>query len=302
MAYPTVSAAYGFKPYNLMGGRDYAGSTRMIPIAEAYGTNLFNGDLVQLGGTNKGSLIQSTIAYNTAAAVAGTIGVFVGCEYSTASSTGVATGPIYGKNRFQYWPASQGAEDAVAYVVDDQYAVFRVAVLAQLTAGASNTLTAIGYVSEAFVGSNVSAATGQAGSTATGDSAWGVTSSTAPTNNNGVVRTTTTLPFRIVQLVPDTAVTVVQTGTSSGTTVTLSAANTAIQPGMQVIVPTTTTGYVAAGHPADYNYVTNVNGTAVTINTAITQASSVPIVFVGYPEVLVAWNFGYHSYQQAAGV
>ena len=32
MAYPTVSAAYGYKPVNLIGGQVYAGSTRNLPI------------------------------------------------------------------------------------------------------------------------------------------------------------------------------------------------------------------------------------------------------------------------------
>ena len=40
MAYPTVSAPYGLKPVNLIGGRVYAGSTRMFPIVNGYGTCL----------------------------------------------------------------------------------------------------------------------------------------------------------------------------------------------------------------------------------------------------------------------
>ena len=49
MAYPTVAAAYGFRPINLIGGQPYAGSTRMMPIAEAYATQLSYGDIVQMG-------------------------------------------------------------------------------------------------------------------------------------------------------------------------------------------------------------------------------------------------------------
>jgi hypothetical protein len=293
MAYPTISAPYGFKPYNLSGGRVYSGSTRMIPIKEGYATNMFYGDLVQLAA---GALNASSMAFNTAAAVAGTIGVFQGAEYS------ITGGPIYGKNRFQYWPASTVAQDAIGYVVDDNYALFKAVVLAQPGGAASNTTTTIGAVSEAFVGTNVSPVTGTSGNVNTGDSAWGVSSSTAPTNGFGVIRTTTTLPFRIVQLVPDTAINIVGAGTVSTTTITLATANAAIQAGMQVIIPNTTGGFTVNAAPGDFNYVTNVNGTTVTIATSATQASTVNIQFVGYPEVIVAWNFGYHSYQQAAGV
>ena len=118
MAYPTVAGPYGLKPVNLIGGRVYAGSTRMFPIVNGYSTSMFNGDVVQIGtGANIGNLIQSTLTYNASSAVAGTIGVFVGCEYSTTG------GPIYGKNRYQFWNASTSAPDAIGYVVDDPQAV-----------------------------------------------------------------------------------------------------------------------------------------------------------------------------------
>ena len=32
MAYPVISAPYGLKPINLIGGQVFAGSTRMVPI------------------------------------------------------------------------------------------------------------------------------------------------------------------------------------------------------------------------------------------------------------------------------
>jgi hypothetical protein len=269
----------------------------MVPIKEAYGTQISYGDLV---GFSSGSLISSALAYNTASPVAGTLGVFQGCEYTLPS------GPLYGKQRAQFWPASQASQDAVGYVVDDPQAVFRVAVLAQSSAGASNTTTTLGYVSGAYVGSNVSPVTGTAGSASTGDSAWGVSSPTAPTNQYGVVRTATTLPFRIVQLVPDTVQNVVAAGTISTTTVTLAATpatTSLIQAGMQIIVPNATgTGYQTNGAPGDFNYVTNVNGATITIATTCTQATSVNLIFVGYPEVLVTWSGTYHSYNQAAGV
>ncbi len=48
MAYPTVSAPYGFKPVNRIDGMPYAGATRLMTIASGYAANIFNGDLVEL--------------------------------------------------------------------------------------------------------------------------------------------------------------------------------------------------------------------------------------------------------------
>lgn len=295
MAYPTVSAGYGFRPINLIGGRVFAGSTRMVPIAQAYAANVFNGDLVELAA---GSAVKSALAYNTSGPRAGQIGVFVGAEYATAG------GPIYGKNRYQFWPSGTVAQDAVAYVVDDPQACFRVAVYAQAAGAASNTPSAIGYISQAFVGSNLQAVNVGVGSTASGDSIAGVSSASAPSNGSGVVRSvSSTAAFRVVQLVPDTAVTLTGAGTSSSTTVTLSAAVTGLQAGMQIIVSNLAgTGYTTGGYPGDFNYITNVNGTTVTIASAITAASAVSMSFVGYPEAVVAWNFGAHSYLNGTGI
>jgi len=38
MAYPTVSAPYGFQPINRVDGMPYAGAIRQIPITASYGT------------------------------------------------------------------------------------------------------------------------------------------------------------------------------------------------------------------------------------------------------------------------
>jgi hypothetical protein len=67
---------------------------------------------------------------------------------------------------------------------------------------------------------------------------------------------------------------------------------------MQIIAPSATAGAYQSGA---YNYVTNVNSTTVTLASAITLASST-VTFIGFPEVLVKWNQGYHSYQFATGV
>ena len=292
MAYPTVSAPYGLKPVNLIGGRVYSGSTRMFPIVNGYGTSLFNGDVVQIGTSgNIGNIIASSLAYNASSAVAGTIGVFVGCEYSNTS------GPIYGKNRFQYWQASTAATDAIGYVVDDPQAVFRTAVLSN-PAGTGGSTT-IQYINNAFIGSNayyIGSAAGNTGSTTSGDSSAGVAVSAAATSTSAITPITTSAAFRIVGIVPDTAVTVTQNATTSSTTVTLSASNSAILPGMVISGP----GILAGSN----TYVTTVNGTTVTINQAVTtaQSSATSFSFTGYPEALVSWNFGYHSYFNATGV
>ena len=48
MAYPTVSAPYGLKPVNLIGGQVFAGSTRNVQIQYGYATNIFYGDFVAI--------------------------------------------------------------------------------------------------------------------------------------------------------------------------------------------------------------------------------------------------------------
>ena len=289
MAYPTVSAPYGLKPVNLIGGRVFAGSTRMFPIVNGYSTSLFNGDVVQLGtGANIGALVASTLAYNASSAVAGTIGIFAGAEYSTTG------GPIYGKNRYQFWQASTTAPDAIGYVVDDPQAVFQTAVVAN-PAGTGGSTT-IQYINQAFVGSNayyIGAAAGNTGSTTTGDSQAAIAVSASATVSTPI---TTSAPFRIVGVVGASAVTVAANATSSSTTITLSAANSAIQPGMAVNGPGITQG--------SNTYVTAVSGTTVTINTAVTtaQSTAASFSFTGYPEALVTWNAGYHGYNNATGV
>lgn len=278
MAYPTVDAAYGYKAINELNGLPYAGAIRQIPIQRNYGTSIFNGDLVKF----EAGLIEATDLTVASTSALGAAGVFVGCSY---------TSPSTGQKLFaQYYPASTAANDISAFVVDDDRAVFKVAMIAQPSAGASNTATAIGYASQAFVGTNLFPVTGTAGSTITGNSAMGV-SGGAPSNGSGNTRVLTTAPFRVVGIVPETGITLSGSGTCSTTTITLAAAVTGLQAGMQFIVPG-----VANANPGDYNLVTNVNGTTVTISRSVTIAAATAMTFVGFPEVLVKWNQGYHSY------
>lgn len=174
MAYPTVSAPYGLKPINSVDGKPYAGAFRQIPVAASFGTAIFFGDTVQIDGT--GYLIKSTSTN------AGTIvGVCVGGQYVNSSGQTVQS---------QYIPASVSTSSnyAYAYVIDDQQALFKVAVV---TSG-----TTMGTAARADVGSNVALVL-NAGSTITGDSAFAVTLTGAGT--------TATIPIRVIDVVPETA-------------------------------------------------------------------------------------------------
>ena len=174
MAYPTVSAPYGLKPINSIDGKPYAGAIRQIPVAASFGTAIFAGDTVQIDGT--GYLIKSTSTN------AGTIvGVCVGGQYVNSSGQTVQS---------QFIPASisTATNYAYAYVVDDQQALFKVAVV---TSG-----TTMGTAARADVGSNVALVL-NAGSTTTGNSAFAVTLTGAGT--------TATIPIRVIDVVPETA-------------------------------------------------------------------------------------------------
>ena len=180
MAYPTVSAPYGLKPVNRVDGMPYAGAIRQIPIAAGYATAILNGATVKLSG---GYLVADT---STNAATP--CGVLVGCQYVNSNGQTV---------QGQYYPAalSTAANPAYAYVVDDPNALFKVAVV--------SSGTTITYTDRSVVGSNLPMVQ-NGGSTTTGDSTIGVT-----TTGGG---TTSTIPLRVIDVVPDTATVV------SGTT------------------------------------------------------------------------------------
>lgn len=282
MAYPQVNGPYGLLPTNLTGGQVFAGSTRMIPIASGQPTSLYYGDPVKF--TNTGTLITSGLAYNSAAAeTGGTLGVFLGCEYTPAG------GPLYGKERYQYWAGGTVASDAVAYVCDDPDIVMKAAIIAYNASGTP----VMGCAPANALGTNLTSMATTTANTGTGPNAVG-NSNVGLMLASGNVRRVTTSPFRIVQMVPDTAITTQSTGTtaSSSTAVTLSAANANIYTGMAV----TGTG-IAAG-----TVVAAVSGTSVTLSANATASGTVTLTFVGYPEVLVRWNFGYHAYENAVAI
>jgi hypothetical protein len=175
MAYPTVSAPYGLKPINLIGGQVFAGSTRLMQIASGYATNIFYGDLVQrvAGGT-----IEKDVGTTTATPC----GIFLGVSFTNSS-----TGQI---QQQQFYPASQAIKSGTqifAVVADDPDTLFQVAVVSSGTTISGVGITAIG---------NNATLVQNAGSTTTGNSGVAILASTATTN---------TLPIRIIDVVRDTA-------------------------------------------------------------------------------------------------
>ena len=179
MAYPTVDAPYGLQAINRVDGLPYAGAIRQIPIASTYNTPIYNGDIVNIvaGGTIAKSLVTSNVSANTATTTAG---VFVGVQYVNSQGQTV---------QGQYYPGNAAATSAIAYVVDDPMAAFKVAVT--LSNGAMST------VNQSIVGTNMAVVQGT-GSNTTGDSAVSVFATSSQGNSN-------VLPFRVIAVIPDTA-------------------------------------------------------------------------------------------------
>ena len=175
MAYPTVSAPYGLKPVNLIGGQVFAGATRQMEIASGYATNIFFGDLVK-------RISDGTIEKDTGTTTATPCGIFLGVSFTNGSS-----GQI---QQQQYYPASTSIKSGTkifAVVADDPDTLFQVAVVSGTTVITGVGITAIG---------NNATLVQNAGSTTTGDSKVAILDSTATTN---------TLPIRIIDVVRDTA-------------------------------------------------------------------------------------------------
>ena len=176
----STATPYGFRAVNELGGLPYAGSTRSFPINPAgYAVNIFNGSLVYVAASGYLQLVTATGADATtnyfptgsgsSATNTGSIGIFVGCSYVNAQGQ-----TIYS----QYYPAN--SLNAIAFVVDDDRAVFSV--------------QANGSVTFAELGTNVFLANIQStstGSTTNGNSNVAVSSSS----------TASTAAFRIVGFV-----------------------------------------------------------------------------------------------------
>ena len=119
-----------------------------------------------------------TVERDTFDAAMTPIGVFMGVAY---------TDPGTSQKTFrQYYPASTAASDIVAYVCDATDVLFKVAVV--------SSGTTIGDLAITDIGANV-AGVNNSGSTTTGNSKSAISDTSA---------TTSSLPFRIVELVEET--------------------------------------------------------------------------------------------------
>lgn len=139
----STASPYGLKPVNRVDGLPYAGETRQFLITPAgYASNLFYGQVVKIHTDGYINLVTETGGTGDAFP-AGTIGVFVGCSYVNTQGQTVFS---------QYYPS--GSTNAVAYVVDDDRAVFQV--------------QADGAVGQTSLGQNVFFAAAQNGTNASG--------------------------------------------------------------------------------------------------------------------------------------
>jgi len=161
---PSTSTPYGLVPVKKLGmNRDNGGFTH-YKIASAYNTNLFKGDTVLLIAAS------GTVQKDSGTTTATPIGVFMGCEYTDPN--------LNYKVRRDYWPASTVATDAVAFVSDDPFQVYKI------QGDGAGTI----YGQES-IGTNAALVQGS-GSTATGISGASLDSSS--------VATTAALPLKIV--------------------------------------------------------------------------------------------------------
>jgi hypothetical protein len=273
MAYPVIAAPYGFKPVNLIGSQVFSGGVRNYTIQNNYGTTISYGDFVTV--TN-GLVTRAAITNSTSGKQ--TIGVFLGCSYTSPSTKQ----KLFSQN----YPASTAAGDIQAIVCEDPDTVFKAVMV---TANGGTTLAS---ASQAIVGLNL-AGSDLAGSSTTGDSSCGLVAPTATPS--------TGLPFRVLALVPDTASAISATGSvSAGTSITLTGTGlpSAIPQGADV-------AYILNGQLVQTGaFVANSGGystgaTSVTVDKTITIPSGSTIVFTSYPEVLVKVNFGIHNYYAA---
>ena len=181
MAYPTVSAPTGLNPVNRVDFMPYAGATRQLPIASTYNTAIYNGDVVMIKG---GNVIKSTVTIDSTADNTAnlTYGVFMGVQYVNGQSQTVQA---------QSYPGNAAASSAIAYVVDDPMAAFKVAI----TYSGNTTITT---ANSSIVGTNQTLRQGT-GSATTGDSAVSLIAPVIGSGNSALA------PVRVIAVVPETA-------------------------------------------------------------------------------------------------
>jgi hypothetical protein len=183
MAYPTVSAPYGLKPINLIGGQVFAGATRQRRIASGASSIGFGDPVIFV---NDGTVAVSTST--TTAPATGFAGVFLGCQF-VSSVTGQPTFS-------QAWISGTSVKAntfITAFVCEDPDQLFQVAVVTGTTV--VSTSSGLTYSN---INNNV-ALVANTLNTVSYDSQQAILLSSADV--------TATLPIRIVDLVPDTAFT-----------------------------------------------------------------------------------------------
>lgn len=113
----STAAPYGLRPVKRVDGMPYAGAVDEFLINPAgTATNIFNGQVVALDTNGYITLMTATGADGTTNAFpAGTIGVFVGCEYTNAQGQRIWS---------QYYPSGTTG-DVRAKVVTDPRVVFQ---------------------------------------------------------------------------------------------------------------------------------------------------------------------------------
>ena len=175
MAYPTIDAPYGLVPVGLIGGRPYSGATRLMKIASNYGTAIGKGDLVKR--VNDGTIERD--GSTTAFPATGTLGVFMGCQYTDPNTSQLTFSNSY--------PASTVASDIHAYVADDPDLVMKVAICSSGTTMATLGRTCIGQKTS-LISNTLNTTNGRAKLAAS-----------SSTN------TTSTLPLHVIDVVDSTA-------------------------------------------------------------------------------------------------
>jgi len=173
---PVYASPNGFVPVQRRDGMPYAGATREYPIANAYNTQLRQGDLVRV--TTAGALAKAADTDTIPTTTGGFMGVFMGCSYTDAA---------LGKTYRTYWTASTAATDAMAFIADDPKLVFRAVYV-------STGVTVSAQTRAATIGKNVA-----------------VEQNTTKTKTSDIAVTgiaaTATLPFRVLDVDPDSAAT-----------------------------------------------------------------------------------------------
>ena len=181
MAYPTVSAPYGLKPINLIGGQVFAGATRQRRIASGAASIGF-GDPVIFAADGTIEVSTST----TTAPATGFAGVFLGCQFVSA-----VTGQPTWSQSWIYGTAVKANTFIYAYICEDPDQLFQVVGVSGTTVVPTNN-----GLTYSNINNNV-ALVANLLNTNTGDSQQGILYTSA--------NVTAALPLRIVDLVPDTA-------------------------------------------------------------------------------------------------